>query len=209
MKLTLNKLSITLGAVLIAGIGGYAINAIAHGGATGIVKERMDLMSNIGKAQKSLVAMFSGKEPYNIQKVQQAAIAIENHAGERISKLFPEGTTQKPSEALPTIWKNWSEFQHLSNELAVFAGALAKNAGNKGGNHDTNKKGSMMTSSTMMGQSGMGSSSMMGGSSGVAGSGKSVKAQVEMLTTMPPMASFQRVALTCTTCHTKFRMKKK
>ena len=195
MKLTINKTGIALGAALIAGTSGYTLNALAHGGATGIVKERMDLMSNIGKAQKILVAMFSGKEAYDTKKVQQAAKTIESHAGNRIPKLFPKGSTKMPSEALPAIWENWSEFEHLSQELAVFAGALAKNAGNKRG---------MMGSGNMMGNGNMmGSGNMMGGS------GPSVKAQVEMLAAMPPMASFQRLSQTCTACHTKFRMKKK
>ncbi len=47
MKLTLNKTGIALGVALIAGTSGYSINAVAHGGATGIVKERMDAMGNI------------------------------------------------------------------------------------------------------------------------------------------------------------------
>ena len=172
-------------------------------------------MSNIGKAQKSLAAMFSGKVKYNAQAVRDAASVIENHAGNKIPKLFPQGSVKHPSEALPAIWQNWSEFKHLSNELEVYAAALKANAGNsRAGGHSGQKKAGMgmgtgMGSGSMMGQkkTGMMGSGGSGMSSG--GSAKNVKEQVEMLAKMPPMASFQKVAQTCSACHTKFRKKKK
>lgn len=205
MIFSANKTKIALGLTILTAISGFTLNALAHKGATGVVKERMDLMSNIGKAQKSLAAMFSGKETYDATKVQQAARIIETHAGDRIPKLFPKGTIGKPSEALPAIWDNWQEFEKISHELAVYAKALHDNAGNS--RNETEKKSTGMMGSSMMG------SSMMGGSSGgmmtMGNNKENMAAVVKMLKEMPPMASFQRVAQTCTACHSKFRMKKK
>ncbi len=196
-----------LTAVVLTGIAGFSFAAFAHGGATGIVKERMDLMSNIGKAQKSLAAIFSGKVKYDAQVVREAASIIENHAGSKIPKLFPEEPVTDPSEALPAIWQNWAEFKYISDELEAYAAALKTNAGNDRMDASGQKKASM-GSGAMMGQK---KTSMMGGTSegmGTGGSAKSIKEQVEMLTKLPPMASFQKVAQTCSACHTKFRKKK-
>ncbi len=202
------KTNSILTAVVLTGIAGFSFAAFAHGGAKGIVKERMDLMSNIGKAQKSLAAIFSGKVKYDAQAVRDAASIIESHAGSRIPKLFPEEPVKDPSEALPAIWQNWAEFKHISDELKSYASALKANAGNDRMATNGQKKSSM-GSGAMMGQK---KTTMMGGGSqgmGAGGSAKSIKEQVEMLTKLPPMASFQKVAQTCSACHTKFRKKKK
>ncbi len=206
---TRSKPSIILSAVVLTSIAGFSFAAFAHGGATGVVKERMDLMSNIGKAQKSLAAMFSGKEKYNVQAVRDAATIIENHAGDKINNLFPKGTVEHPSEALPSIWQNWSEFKNMSDQLAVYAAALKANAGNSRAGAQGQKKPAMgMGAGAMMGQKKTGMMGGSGSSMGAANTAMSAKQQVEMLAKMPPMASFQKVAQTCSACHTKFRKKK-
>ena len=43
--------------------------------------------------------------------------------------MFPEGSTQKPTEALPVIWENWDEFEKIAekcNELYRQCKALNK-----------------------------------------------------------------------------------
>ena len=102
-----------LGAVLLA----TNLNVNAHSGATGIVKERMALMDRLGKAMKNLNAMFSNQISYDAASVKEAAGVIEQHAGEAMIKMFPEGTNRKPSEALPIIWEDWDEFKSLAKKL--------------------------------------------------------------------------------------------
>lgn len=75
----------------------------AHGGATGIVKERMDLMASVGKSMKTVTEMFQSAKPYNAEQVSAAARLIGTHGGEQTTKLFPEGSINGPSEALPAI----------------------------------------------------------------------------------------------------------
>lgn len=65
--------------------------ALAHGGATGIVKERMDGMSAMGNAVKVLSEMMRGNVDYDPEVVKENALKIQVHAGEQLSKLFPEG----------------------------------------------------------------------------------------------------------------------
>ena len=50
--------------------------AQAHKGATGIVKERMDLMTNISKRLKLVVQMIRGKRPFDGNAVAVASTAI-------------------------------------------------------------------------------------------------------------------------------------
>lgn len=93
----------------------------AHGGATGIVKERMDLMDSLKAAMDELKPFFRGKKAYDANAVKNAALLIRDNAGTHMSQLFPENTLDKPTEALPVIWKKWPKFEKLSNELEALS----------------------------------------------------------------------------------------
>jgi cytochrome c556 len=49
--------------------------ALAHGGATGIVKERMDLMASVGKSMKTITEMFQGDKLFDPEAVRKAGLA--------------------------------------------------------------------------------------------------------------------------------------
>lgn len=204
MKLSILFMS---GSLLVAGVAG----ALAHGGATGIVKERMDAMSAMGDAMKALTAMMRGETGYDAGAVRSNAEVLQEHSGEALTKLFPEGSLQMASEARPEIWQNWQEFSDLSAQLEVFASALG-NAAEKGlgapmsgtsGAQGMTGMGTMMmgNGANMMGNGGMmGSGSMMGGQDHMK--------DPEMLAQMPVEGLFTMVAQTCSSCHTKFRAEK-
>ncbi len=83
------KKTTIVAAVLIAGT---AVTAFAHSGATGIVKERMDAMLAMGKAVKTVAPMMRGETAYDAETVRDAARLFQQHAGESMTKLVPEGT---------------------------------------------------------------------------------------------------------------------
>ena len=112
------------------GVGALAPRALAHGGATGIVKERMDLMDAIGEAMKELTALMRGKEPYDAGRVRTLADRIGAHGGEKLTSLFPAGSLMGTTEALPAIWTDWDRFAALADEVSVYADALAAAADN-------------------------------------------------------------------------------
>lgn len=176
-----------------------AAEALAHGGASGVVKERMDLMEGIGKAMKTLASIFKGERDYDPAVVRAAAAEIRDHGGDKITALFPEGSLDKPTEALPTIWQDWAAFEALAGRLAEVSAALVQAAENP------RESGAMMTGQgqgMMMaeGRGGMmGRNMMMGSGAGPSG---------EMLAQMPPQAAFNHLAQTCNACHTRFRVKK-
>ena len=78
-----------LAALLLAA--GFALPSglLAHTGATGVVKERMELMKSVGAAMKVLAKMFKGEEAYDPDAVRKAATQIQGHGGQAITKLFP------------------------------------------------------------------------------------------------------------------------
>lgn len=110
-------------AALIAG----ASMAWAHGGATGIVKERMENMKAMGNNMKSVAAMIKGERPFDAVAIATAAGQVSSHA-DKIPAMFPKGSNEKPSEALPKIWEDWDRFVELGKSLKIEAGNLKEAA---------------------------------------------------------------------------------
>ncbi|MGB0505539.1 MAG: c-type cytochrome [Pikeienuella sp.] len=105
--------------------------AMAHSGATGKVKERMDGMKAMGAAMKTVGPMAQGKSPYEAQAVRDAGRAIEAHAQKMVG-LFPKGSDHKPTRALPDVWSNDAGFQAIADKLTQAASAMAANADDQG-----------------------------------------------------------------------------
>ena len=170
---------------------------MAHGGATGIVKERMDAMGDMKDSMKEVSDMFKGKVPYDANKVRTAAEVIKGHSGNALTKLFPEGSLQHPTEAKAVIWKEWNRFTKLANHLETLSEGLANAAENK--STPTEQKG-MMGGSNMMGSDHMmGNSSMMGGH---------MVHTAEEYGKMPVEMVFKMVTDNCSSCHTRYRKEK-
>lgn len=100
--------------------------ALGHGGATGIVKERMDQMDAVSKAMKTLNAMLKERIPFNAAEAARLANEVSGNGGKVLTRLFPEGTLDKPTEALPAIWNDWPRFEALANEMELSASRLAE-----------------------------------------------------------------------------------
>ena len=184
---------IVMGTIVVSAI---AASAFAHGGAKGIVKERMDGMSALGKTIKALAPMMRGEGRYDAKAVRQGAETIRAHAGASLTKLFPVGSGGKPSEAKDVVWQDWEEFSALAEQLHLYSEGLSLAADN--GlmmSNDAQDTGSMMgAGSTMMG----GNTPMMASQMGL-----------EELSEMPVDGVFAMVSQTCSSCHTKFRAEAK
>ncbi|WP_083239250.1 c-type cytochrome [Methyloceanibacter superfactus] len=98
--------------------------ALAHEGATGVVKERMDLMTRQKDDMKIIGLMAKGKTKFDPAKAAAAARDIEETAA-KIPDLFPEGTDGGHSDAKPEIWRKWDTFTGDADTLRTQAGALA------------------------------------------------------------------------------------
>lgn len=181
--------------------------ALAHGGATGIVKERMDAMGVMSDVMKALTPVMRGEQDYSADVVRQGATQIRDHAGEAMTKLFPEGSNDKPSEARPEIWTNWDEFQAMAERLELLASGLEQAAGNglmmasQSGSDTSSMMGTGKSGAGMMGGQGMMNGGQMMGTGGA-------MPTAEALAAMPADGVFNMVAQTCSSCHTKFRLEK-
>ncbi len=183
-----------------AGISLIAVAALAHGGATGIVMERMDGMSAMAKVMKALAPMMQGTAAYDAATVRSGAAQIADHAGEAMTAKFPEDTSGGASEAKPEIWQDWEDFAGLARQLEVFAEGLEAAADNGVGGMPA--QGNMMGNSTMMGGQGMmASGGMMGG--------QAPMMTAEQLGQMPADMAFAMVSQSCTACHSRFRAEDK
>lgn len=173
---------------------------LAHGGATGVVKERMDLMDNQKDAMKSLSSIYKGEVKYDADVVRKAALIIRDHSGDAMTRLFPKGSIKGHSEAKPLIWQEWERFEGIAKRQKVISQGLHDAADNTPSNGSM-AGGHMMDSGSMMGQSMMGSGSMMG-----------QKAQggpmdsAEHYATMPSDRVFKMLTDNCSSCHTRYRV---
>ena len=122
----MNKKLIAAGMVAISTV--VAAGALAHSGATGIVKERMEGMMAMGKALGTVADMFKGKTTFDADQVAAAAKIVEGHAAE-MGSLFPDtkhSREGKGTEALPSIWENKEDFLAIAKALENRSADLAK-----------------------------------------------------------------------------------
>ena len=97
--------------------------ALAHEGATGVVKERMDLMKGQAKQMKLIGEMAKGKKKFDAAKAAAAAHDL-GATTKKIPDLFPEGSNKHPSEALDAVWKEWDRFKGDAHDAEDAAHAL-------------------------------------------------------------------------------------
>ena len=185
-----------------AAIASFSVTAFAHSGATGVVKERMDAMKTMGDAVKRIKPMMSGEAAYDEAAVREAAQAIAEEAGTAMTKKFPEGSTDHPSEVLPRTWDEWDRFTGLAEQLEVAANGLARAAGN--GRHGD---GHMMgDQSGMMGQDMMSGQSVMMGGGMMMGNGEFPEHMTaSQIGQMPADGAFMMLTQTCSACHDHYR----
>jgi len=122
---SLKRIFAALGAAVIVAAGGVVS---AHDGATGVVKERMDLMKSMGGSMKALKDLISAPA----DTLDRAAIGREADNVETLSRdlaaKFPEGSMQPSSEASLKIWMQWDQFNDAARDLTAAAERLTQAA---------------------------------------------------------------------------------
>ena len=105
---------------------------LAHEGATGVVKQRMEMMKAMAAQMKALKSMVDGQTAYDPDVIAAVAEKISTHAAS-IAPSFPSGANQHPSEARPEIWTDWDSFKTSAEKLRAGAAALREIAANGAG----------------------------------------------------------------------------
>src|SRR5262249_24404756 len=89
--------------------------ALAHEGhehATGVVRERMELMTDMGKRLLSISKRLRANR--ELDRIAPDARAIKE-ASSKIMGQFPLGSTQFPTAAKPVVWQQWDDFIELKS----------------------------------------------------------------------------------------------
>ncbi|MDJ0776999.1 MAG: cytochrome c [Gammaproteobacteria bacterium] len=99
----------------------------AHEEATGVVKERMDTMKQLGKRMKTLKSLVRSSSAYDATRVASLAGEIRG-ISDQVESGFPAGSIEHPSEALPAIWENWERFVELIDAMKTESEKLGEAA---------------------------------------------------------------------------------
>ena len=104
-----------------------AIPALAHKGAMGIVKERMDGMTTMKKSMAVIGGMVTGKTALDRDLAIEASQKIALHAAE-IKKLFPDTkeSRHKATQSTKRVWSHKAEFDALADALVSKTETLKK-----------------------------------------------------------------------------------
>jgi cytochrome c556 len=93
-----------------------------HEHATGVVKERMDLMESMAKAQKAIAQRLRTNRELELIRADARSI---RELSEKIPSLFPPGSREHPSEAKAAIWQKWADFEAKARATQTESGKLA------------------------------------------------------------------------------------
>jgi cytochrome c556 len=96
----------------------------------GPIRDRHELMEAQGQNAKNINEAFEmGSEGFDTGVIQREAQAIAD-SSQRIPSLFPKGSLNPNSRALPAIWEHWDKFDQLAKQLQHQAMSLSSAAGN-------------------------------------------------------------------------------
>jgi cytochrome c556 len=117
------------------------------------IRQRQDLMKNNQEQVRTLTGMARGQAPFNAAAAQAAFQRIEQNA-RQIPSLFPPGSHQGKTDALPVVWERKADFDaraaKLEQDAKAVQGAITDQASlqpaiqrvgqNCGGCHETYRK---------------------------------------------------------------------
>jgi len=98
-----------------------SVQAPAHQGATGIVKERMDAFKASQQHLKSVIAAAKADEFKQVEKLARQLAEW----GKAMPEYFPADSAHPPSEAAPAIWQDFSGFSAAADRFTQSSIALA------------------------------------------------------------------------------------
>ena len=99
--------------------------SFVHAGASGIVKERMQLMKSYGRSMKSINAAIRNQSAESNSIIKTEATKMVKTSG-KLLNLFPIGSGGGVSEASPRIWDKPGEFVKMINTFTQALRELAE-----------------------------------------------------------------------------------
>jgi cytochrome c556 len=96
------------------------------------ITQRQNLMKSNQEQVRLLTGMARGQTPFDAARAQAAFQTIERNA-EQIPALFPAGSQQGKTAALPVIWERKADFDARAVKLAQDAKAAQSKITNQAG----------------------------------------------------------------------------
>jgi cytochrome c556 len=115
-----------LAALVVAAVSSMAVAAPLLAQDPDIVARRQAEMKAMGKEMGAIKKLVTGS-PEDLAQVKEHAAKISTIAGE-IPTLFPDGSDQGKSEALPVVWTQHDDFVAHANKLKTLADQLSTTA---------------------------------------------------------------------------------
>ena len=81
----------------------------------GVVAYRIAVMRTLGAQMMAIKTALTETPEFSNNVVWHGQIV--NEASKMVLDLFPQGSNEPPSGALPVIWEKWSEFEAAANRL--------------------------------------------------------------------------------------------
>lgn len=123
-----NAIRTSIMAMVIGAAGMLAApHIMAHDGATGIIKERMDKFKETQGHLKAISKLMGGDA---FGEIGERAVAMRDW-GIAMPDAFPEGSDKPPSDALPAIWSDNAGFKDAANNHVIALDALINAADTK------------------------------------------------------------------------------
>ena len=120
MRRPMKIITVAAAGLALAAVGAPSI--MAHDGATGVVKERMD---NFKASQSNLKAIAQLIKLEELDQIAERANSMREW-GVAIPAAFPEGSGGGVSDAKPAIWENFTDFSALaSSHVDALDGLIA------------------------------------------------------------------------------------
>src|SRR5258708_2759995 len=108
----MNKLILI--SILTAAIVSATLAHEGHENATGVVRERMELMTSMGQRLLAISKLLRANK--DLESVPKGAHEIHELAS-KITAQFPPGSTQFPTAAKPAVWQEWNDFSSKAKSL--------------------------------------------------------------------------------------------
>jgi cytochrome c556 len=89
------------------------------------IKQRREVMRTIAKAGTPPFNMFAGKAQFELSKVQEGLRTYQEQAPKLKTSFPPDSKTGGDTDALPSIWTKWADFEKQVESFVATAKAAA------------------------------------------------------------------------------------
>jgi len=107
---------------IVSVIAAVALGVTAVAAHDDVIKERQEAMKSIAGAAKGPGAALKGEAPFDLAKIHESLAVFQKQA-EQLKSLWPEGSDNGETAALPAVWQKRDDFLARFDKMAADAKA--------------------------------------------------------------------------------------